>query len=112
MGLPGARGLTDATSSAVVQFFLAVFVLFLSVRIYVQETRIQKLEKGILMFKDAVTAELAEQTAAIQALASRLPTPSTVDPATIVSLEDQQFVIDGIGANTDAINAVAPTPAA
>ena len=68
------------------------------------------------MFKDDVTAALVAQTAAIAALAARVP--PIVDPATIVPLADQQSVVAGIVANTvtisatDAAPAVVPSPVA
>lgn len=64
------------------------------------------LRKEFDMFVQDATAKLQTQSDAIDALAARIPAP--VDPATVVSVADQNTVLDGIDANTAKIAAILP----
>jgi hypothetical protein len=66
---------------------------------------ISDLKEVLQMFKDDALTKLSDQSAAIDALAARIPTDDTVVP-----LVDQATVLDGIQANTDKINATKPAP--
>jgi hypothetical protein len=66
-------------------------------------------QETIMAFIDDVNTKLQAQSDAINALAARIPAPGPpVDPATIVSVADQQTVLAGIDANTAKVTGLAP----